>query len=88
MEPLEEYRQVVMDRFMSLSDEEKSVIGSLPGTPVGDALGKLFGPEMGDLTGMREVIGKDAEKSDMQGEPPLEATPRSSQMNRVGLGAR
>ena len=49
MEQIEEYKQIVMDRFMSLSDEEKSVLESLPGTAVGDALGKLFGPEMGDL---------------------------------------
>jgi len=82
MEQIEEYKQIVMDRFMSLSDEEKSVLGSLPGTAVGDALGKLFGPEMGDL------ITTDDEGSDMQGELPLEAAPMANQMKRAGLGAR
>lgn len=76
MEQIEEYKQIVMGRFMSLSDEEKSVLGSLPGTAVGDALGKLFGPEMGDL------IATDDEGSDTQ------AAPMASQMKRAGLGAR
>ena len=82
MEQIEEYKQIVIDRFMSLSDEEKSVLESLPGTAVGDALGKLFGPEMGDL------IVTDTEGSDMQGELPLEAAPMGNQMKRAGLGAR
>lgn len=78
MEQLEEYKQIVLDRFMSLSEDEKSVLGSLPGTPVGDALGKLFGPEMGDLI--------TPEPQGMMEEQPQ--VPVEQQMKRAGLGSR
>ena len=78
MDEMQGYKQVVADRFMGLSDDEKSMIGSLPGTPMGDALGKLFGPELGDIMG-----GEPTEQMQEQPQPPVE-----QQMQRAGLGSR
>ena len=48
---LDEYKNVVSERYMALSDEEKTILESIPDSPVGDVLGKLFGPEMADVIG-------------------------------------
>jgi len=82
MEQMEEYRQVVLDRFMELPDEEKSILTSLPGTPVGDILGKLIGPELGNL------IVDDSVEDDTQGELPLDTFSEQAPIKRAGLGAR
>ena len=46
---LDEYKNVVRERYMALTDEEKTIAESITDSPVGDVLGKLFGPEMGDI---------------------------------------
>lgn len=75
MDSIQDYKQIVAGRFMDLTEDEKVILGSLPGTPVGDALGKLFGPEMGDIMG--------AEPQEPQPEVPMQ-----QQMQRAGLGSR
>jgi len=58
MEGLDEYKQVVYDRYTNLSEEERGIIDTVSDTPVGEVLTKLFGPEMGEVfaedTGMQE----------------------------------
>lgn len=46
---LDEYKNVVRERYMALTDEEKTIAESITDSPVGGVLGKLFGPEMGDI---------------------------------------
>lgn len=46
---LDEYKNIVRERYMALTDEEKTIADSVSDSPVGDVLGKLFGPEMGDI---------------------------------------
>ena len=46
---LDEYKNVVRQRYMELSDEEKTIVDDTANTPVGDILGKLFGPEMAEI---------------------------------------
>lgn len=73
MEGIEEYKEVVLNRFLNLPEEDKSVLRRVPETPIGDALGKLF-PEMQGLF-PRDV--------------PVEETPvQQPQMKRAGLGSR
>jgi len=45
---LDEYKNIVRERYMALTDEEKTIAESMSDSPVGVVLGKLFGPEMGD----------------------------------------
>lgn len=47
---LQEYKQVVAQRFMDLPEEEKEIMGTIQGTPVGEILGKILGPEMSDMS--------------------------------------
>jgi hypothetical protein len=75
---MEEYREIILGRFMDLPDEEKTILSNLPGTEVGNILGKLFGPELGGL------IVDESIQDENQGELPLEEAP----MKRAGLGAR
>jgi len=60
MEGLDEYKQVVYDRYTNLNEDERGLIDTLAESPVGEVLTKLFGPEMG---------GVFAEDTDMQEEP-------------------
>lgn len=46
---LDEYKRVVSERYMALPEEEKAMLTELSNTPVGYVLGKLLGPEMGDV---------------------------------------
>ena len=49
MEGLDEYKQVVYDRYTNLNEDERGLIDTLADSPVGEVLTKLFGPEMGDV---------------------------------------
>ena len=49
MEGLDEYKQVVYDRYTNLNEDERGLIDTLSDTPVGEVLTKLFGPEMGEF---------------------------------------
>lgn len=73
MEGIEEYKEVVLNRFLNLPEEDKSVLRRVPETPIGDALGKLF-PEMQGLF-PRDV-------------PVEEAPVQQPQIKRAGLGSR
>lgn len=44
---LDEYKNIIADRHNSLSDEEKETVRRMVGTPVGNVLAKLVGPELG-----------------------------------------
>jgi len=70
---IQEYKQVITQRVMSLSEEEKAIMDSIPGTPVGDVLTKVLGPELSDMS------------SDESMQQP---TSVPEQMQRAGLGSR
>lgn len=78
MEGIEEYKEVVLNRFLNLPEEDKSVLRRVPETPIGDALGKLF-PEMQGLF-PRDVPVEQA--------PVQQPSMEQPQIKRAGLGSR
>ena len=70
MEGLDEYKQVVYDRYTNLSEDERGLIDTVSDTPVGEVLTKLFGPEMGEVfaedTGIGPVVS-DVQFNKIQG---------------------
>ena len=65
---LREYKQLVQERYMSLPEDEKVIMDSISGTPVGNVLDKVFGPEMADLSvDNTQPMPEKNEKEQMQG---------------------
>jgi len=72
---MDEYKMEVVNRINELSSEEKDIIRTLPQTPIGKVLGKVLGPELGDVGEIANI-----------GTPT--PTVMGQQMKRAGLGAR
>jgi hypothetical protein len=73
---LQEYKQLVQERYTSLPEDEKVIMNSIAGTPVGDVLDKVFGPEMNDLS-VDEPIEEPS---------PMPQNTEQDQMQNMGLG--
>jgi len=83
MDPIDGYVQEVLSRYQSLPEEEKAVLKTIPDTPFAAPLGKLLGPEMGDL--FSSILSQDAPEEQIV-EP---TTPQEQvQPRRMGLGSR
>jgi len=74
---LKEYKQLVQERYMSLPEDEKVIMDSIAGTPVGDVLDKVFGPEMNDLGTNTQPIEETS---------PMPERTEQEQMKSMGLG--
>lgn len=75
---LDEYKLVVKERYEVLPQEEKNLLFEVINTPVGVVLGKVLGPELGDIISSPE-----------QTEPPVQSPLEEQQpARRLGLGAR
>lgn len=72
---MDEYKMEIVNRINELSPEEKDIIRTLPQTPVGAVLGKVLGPELGDVGEIANIGAPAAPAMDQQ-------------MKRAGLGAR
>jgi len=73
---LQEYKQLVQERYTSLPEDEKAIMNSIAGTPVGDVLDKVFGPEMNDLS----------VDEPMEEPSPMPQNTEQDQMQNMGLG--
>lgn len=62
---MEEYIQEVSERYLNLPEESKDILRSVKGTPVGEVLAEVLGPEVGGLMGqLRDPMPME--------EPPVE----------------
>ncbi len=85
MDPIESYLEEIFSRYQSLPDGEKEVLKTIPNTPLAAPLGKLFGPEMGDL--FSSIFSEETPpQTDIQPTAPQE--PMDQPVRRAGLGAR
>jgi hypothetical protein len=72
---MDEYKMEVVNRINELSPEEKDIIRTLPQTPIGKVLGKVLGPELGNVGEIANIAAPT---------PPA----MEQQVRRTGLGSR
>lgn len=54
-ETVEELKQEMIERYNSLSDDEKDIIGSMVGTQEFRVLGKVLGPELSRIADFKSI---------------------------------
>ena len=83
MDPIDGYVEEVFSRYQSLPEQEKEVLKTIPDSPFAAPLGKLLGPEMGDL--FSSILSQDTPE-----EQVVEPTTLQDQVQprRMGLGSR
>jgi len=85
MDPIDGYLKEIFSRYNNLPENDKEVLKTLPDTPFASPLGKLLGPEMGEL--FSSIFPQEPTQETM-----TETTPPQQQMEqpvrRAGLGAR
>ena len=84
---LQEYKSLVVGRIESLPEEEKAVLAGVDGTPVGDIMMKVLGPEL--------LGGGEAPTEEPMPQAPAAAAPQQTPAAappvaapRAGLGSR
>jgi hypothetical protein len=85
---LQEYKSLVVGRIESLPEEEQAVLAGMDGTPAGDIMMKILGPEL--LSG-----GEEAPTEAPMPQAPVSAAPQQTPAAappvaapRAGLGSR
>ena len=85
---LQEYKSLVIGRIESLPEEEQAVLAGMDGTPAGDIMMKVLGPEL--LGG-----GEEAPTEEPMPQAPAAAAPQQTPAAappvaapRAGLGSR
>ena len=85
---LQEYKSLVIGRIESLPEEEQAVLAGMDGTPAGDIMMKILGPEL--LGG-----GEEAPAEEPMPQAPVAAAPQQTPAAappvaapRAGLGSR
>lgn len=80
---LAEYKNLVVSRLNSLPEEEQAVVAGLDGTPVGDILMKILGPELLGGTDPEE-----AAPTEQPQQPMPQDQMQQAPVQRAGLGSR
>ena len=90
---LQEYKSLVVGRIESLPEEEQAVLAGMDGTPAGDIMMKVLGPEL--LGGGEEAPAEAPMPQDPMPQAPVAAAPQQTPAAappvaepRAGLGSR
>jgi|TARA_B110000908_G_C10240293_1_gene445694 hypothetical protein len=90
---LQEYKALVAGRIETLPPEEQAVLAGMDGTPAGDIMMKVLGPEL--LGGGEEAPAEAPMPQDPMPQAPVAAAPQQTPAAappvaepRAGLGSR
>tara|TARA_R110001606_G_scaffold47638_1_gene121374 strand:+ start:54 stop:317 length:264 start_codon:yes stop_codon:yes gene_type:complete len=85
---LQEYKDLVVNRLNSLPEEEQAIVASMDGTPVGDILMKVLGPELLGGSNPEEATPTEKPQQPMPQAPAPQGQMQQAPVQRAGLGSR